>query len=352
MKQKQLHKIGLLVIATMALIACNPQKPEDDPANAVGAYVLNEGLWGGNDAEISRLDTKDGTIVNNYFAMQNGRGLGDLGQDLIVYGSKMYCAVYTSNTVEVIDPETGKSLQQINMGSRGPRYLACDGGKVYVSCYDKSVVRIDTTTLSIDATCPLGGMQPEGVCALDGKLYVCSGWQQTSSGAYEYDNMLSVVDIATFTKTNTIEVGTNPYKVKALANGKLALCYWGNYGSITPGMMIVNPATGQTTSLGMEVSNFDVKGDDIYLYNYSYATGRTQFYKVDGNSLNAVPILENCGVNFVSTYGINVDPLSGDIYVTDSRNYQSGGDVHCFKSDGTLRFSAATTVGPSKVVFY
>lgn len=353
---KVLFQFSILLISTLTMVlmvACDPiEKPLDNPTMSDAyAYVLNEGLWGGNDAEISRLDIVNGTIVNSYFSQKNGRGLGDLGQDLLIYGGKMYCAVYTSNTVEVIDPISGTSLQQINMGSRGPRYLAAADGKVYVTCYDKSVARIDTANLSVEASCSLSGMQPEGICSLDGKLYVCNGWQQTSSGDFQYDHTISVIDIASFTEQRTIEVGYNPYKIKALDNGMLALCCWGDYGSHRPCMMLVDATTGQTTDLGVEASNFDVKNNDIYLYSYSRATGKSQFYMIDAVSHSRTEIMANSNVTIVSPSGINVNPTNGDIYITDSRNYQSGGDVHCFASDGTHRFCVASTVGPSKVVF-
>ncbi|MBQ9639782.1 MAG: PQQ-like beta-propeller repeat protein [Bacteroidales bacterium] len=75
------------------------------------AFVLNEGAWGRNDASLSRLNSKNGTIVNNYFASVNSRGLGDVAQDIMIYGSKMYISVSFSNTVEVVNPTTGKSQQ-------------------------------------------------------------------------------------------------------------------------------------------------------------------------------------------------------------------------------------------------
>ncbi len=73
--------------------------------------VLNEGNWGNNEAELSKVDVSTATATNNYFSSVNGRGLGDIGQDMIQYGSKIYVTVTFSNSIEVVDPCTGRATR-------------------------------------------------------------------------------------------------------------------------------------------------------------------------------------------------------------------------------------------------
>ena len=75
------------------------------------AYVLNEGTWGNNEASLSRVDLSTGTITNNVFGTANGRDLGDVAQDLVVYGTKAYVTVSFSNTVEVVNKSDNTSNQ-------------------------------------------------------------------------------------------------------------------------------------------------------------------------------------------------------------------------------------------------
>lgn len=75
------------------------------------AYVLCEGNWGGNDASLSRVDLASGSIANNVFGTANGRGLGDVAQDIAVYGSKAYITVSFSNTIEVVSTADNSSIQ-------------------------------------------------------------------------------------------------------------------------------------------------------------------------------------------------------------------------------------------------
>ena len=75
------------------------------------AYVLNEGNWSNNEASLSRVDLSTGTITNNIFSTANGRDLGDVAQDLVLYGTKAYVTVSFSNTVEIVDKSDNISRQ-------------------------------------------------------------------------------------------------------------------------------------------------------------------------------------------------------------------------------------------------
>ena len=73
--------------------------------------MLDEGNWGANEASIDRINLTTGAIVKNVFSTANSRGLGDVAQDLVVYGKKAYVTVSFSNTVEIIDTRDNTSHQ-------------------------------------------------------------------------------------------------------------------------------------------------------------------------------------------------------------------------------------------------
>ena len=162
-----------IAFATMALlIACSdddnkieptPTAPAPSTPTSKGAYVLSSGYWGENNASIQYIDLENHRVINDdmYF-YANGEKLGDSGQDLILYGSKLYCTVSTSEKVVIMD----KSCKVLKSHSlyvdpdilpndiiidSDPRYLAAHNGKVYFTSYDGTVSRIDTTTLEIEA---------------------------------------------------------------------------------------------------------------------------------------------------------------------------------------------------------
>ena len=73
--------------------------------------VLNEGGWGANNSGVSRLNVAGSSATVNYFADNNGRGLGDVAQDMIILNGKAYITVTFSNSIETMDVNTGKSTR-------------------------------------------------------------------------------------------------------------------------------------------------------------------------------------------------------------------------------------------------
>ncbi|MDQ9745693.1 hypothetical protein RFY98_03860, partial [Acinetobacter baumannii] len=88
--------------------------------------------------------------------------LGDVGNDLQIYGNKLYAVINCSHFVEVMDVETAKHIAQISIPNC--RYLAFDKGYAYVSSYAGPVqidpnarlgyvAKVDTASLEVIDTC-------------------------------------------------------------------------------------------------------------------------------------------------------------------------------------------------------
>jgi DNA-binding beta-propeller fold protein YncE len=344
----------LLMLSALLTTGCkkDPQ-PDPEPTDSTpkSAYLLSEGSWGGNDAEISLINLDNGNITLDWFSSNNRRGIGDLAQDLIHYGNKLYATVFTSNTIEVINPVSGKSIKQIDMGNRGPRYIAPHNGKIYVSCYDKTIVRIDTATFAIEATCQLSGMQPEQLCVIGDNLYVCNCWQYDANGEAIYDSTVSVVNLPSFTETHKINVGHNPGKIKALDSHRFIVACAGDH--LSPVTLIVDILSQEMTPLSVAATNFDIHNNTIYLYNTSYDAQwnpTASFYRVDATTLQATPILENYSHTLPYAYSINIDPATGNLYICNSP-YNANADLYTFRPDGTLLHKVEGGILSSKVVF-
>ena len=352
------HTTRLLALTALAFAACEAPEPLPDPADTIVpesgiALVLNEGNWGGNNASLSRLDLAAGTLENNWFATVNGRGLGDLAQDLVIYGAHAYVTVSESGSLEVIDTATGLSTR-VDLGNRYPRYIAADGGKLYVTCYHpRSIVRIDTATLQVEATCPLGNYNPEGIAAVGNKLLVASSNISNAQGTYSYDNSLYVVDIAAFSVDTTLAIGCNPQRVQTVDGSRAVVSYVGDYGSHPAGSAIVNANTLAVTPLGHELTNMTVCNGTIYGYctewKADYSGKTTTFVSIDAATLTVTPVLQDIDLN---AYAIGVHPESGNIYIASDGDFIAAGDLYCFSPDGTQRWRREVGMLPSKIVFY
>ncbi|MBQ4018604.1 MAG: YncE family protein, partial [Paludibacteraceae bacterium] len=180
-----------------------------------GLYVLCEGNMGSNKARLDYINLENGTYYSNWYGAQNPKQmkeLGDVGNDIEAYGNRLYAVINCSHKVEVMDRQA-RHIGQVELPNC--RYMAFHGDKMYVSAYVGSVAdadllgsvyEVDTTTLQVTREVKVGH-QPDELCIVDNKLYVCN------SGGYltnRYDSTVSVIDLSTFTQIKKIPVGLNP----------------------------------------------------------------------------------------------------------------------------------------------
>ena len=195
--------------------------------------MLNQGNYYNNiEGSLNVLNLTDGSVTESAFSKTNGRSLGDTPQCGLSYGSKIYLGVYESNTVEVLDKNTFKSISQIKLANTGvqgqqPRSMVSSDGYVYIAMYDGYVARLDTVTLTIDKSVKVGP-NPEIMVLSGNYLYV------PNSDGMNYPNYgttASVVDVKSLQVVKTITVPMNPYQFFDTAHGLYLLCK-GNYGDL------------------------------------------------------------------------------------------------------------------------
>lgn len=360
MKIKSVY-ILLLVFTTM-LHACNDMKdmpaPTDlppTPGETGKMYVLSEGLFNMNNSTLALLDFGNRTLKPDFFLFQNNRGLGDTGNDMKAYGSKLWIVVNVSSQVEVLDLKSGLSLRRIpffdsNKTARQPRYIAFSGGKAYVCSFDGTVARIDTTTLSIEAI-TTAGRNPDGISVANGKLYVAN------SGGLDmpnYDNTVSVIDINTFTETKKITAGLNPYKTETDSEGDVYVVSRGNNGSIKAKLVRIDSRTDEVVQTfdNLPVVNFTIHNDTAYLYNYDFIKNTYWIKTFDCKTEQLISdSFITDGTSLERPFGIYVHPSNGHVYVTDARNYTTKGDLFCFNRSGKLLYKLESVgLNPNSIV--
>lgn len=96
---------------------------QDKKPELIGYWILSEGYAGQNNSELAYYDIASDELKKKQFEAINGLKLGDTGNELKQYGSKMYCLVsgpgFGNSTpegeayIEVINPLDGKSLKRI-----------------------------------------------------------------------------------------------------------------------------------------------------------------------------------------------------------------------------------------------
>jgi len=346
---KFLFKNGFILAYIVLFSACDDMKnlptPIDlptTPGESGKMYVLCEGLFNMNNSTLSLLNFDNHTLNSDFFLFQNNRGLGDTGNDMKRYGSKLWIVVNVSSQVEVVDLNSGISMKRIpffnsNNVARQPRFITFEGSKAYVCSFDGTIARIDTTSLNIEAITS-AGRNPDGITISNGKLYV------SNSGGLDipnYDNTVSVIDLKSFTELKKITVGLNPFKIEADKQGNVYVVSRGNNSNIKATWNRINSYTDELveTYNNLPVVNFTIHNDTAYIYNYDFVNNSYWVKTFDCKTKQIV------SENFISDgtilerpFGIYIHPTNGNVYLTDARNYTTKGDLFCFNRKGKLLY--------------
>jgi YVTN family beta-propeller protein len=348
-------RLSSLFVLSLLLFACDKDDNQPTVTETLdnGILVLCEGLFQQNNSSLSWIDLSNETVNTDFFTSQNGRFLGDTGNDMKVYGSKIYIIVNNSNTVEVINKKDGKSIKQISMtngaAAKQPRSITFYNGKAFVTCYDGFVDVIDTTSLTISQRIPVGS-NPEGLAISNGKLFV------SNSGGLNYpavDSTVSIIDLASYTELDRIVVGKNPGAIQVDSEGDVYVITRGNYGTIPSRMVRINSQTNAVE----QTFSFDASGmalmQDYFLisfYNYSTQTSEIRLFNTLSETLANSNFISTSGLT--TLYGIQYNPVSDKIYCLDAMNYTNSGYVRQYTSSGVFEKSYHVGLNPSKLVFY
>ncbi|MDL2266311.1 hypothetical protein LJC57_03925 [Parabacteroides sp. OttesenSCG-928-G07] len=309
-----------------------------------GLFILNGGNYNANNASISFFDFSTGQMKTDIYQNINGSGLGDSAEEALVYGSKVYVAVTTSNRLVVLTKD-GRELTSYTPTRNGepmnPRGMVAKDGKIYISYfYGHEVAVLDTASLTIENTIPVG-RYPEKLAAANGKIYV------TNSGGLDhpnYGNTVSVIDPETMTVEDEIEVLINPGSIVADSEGDLYVVSLGNYVDVKNTLQRIDKTTGEVSTI-CNASKIALANDKIYLMYAQWGVETPEFKIYD--TLTEEIIEDNFikdGTTITSPNAITVDPVTEKIYIT-YYDYMSTASLYIFGKDGKLEGSPIDTGG-------
>ncbi len=332
-----------------------------------GFYLLNEGNMGSNKCTLDYFDESDGVYINNIYAERNPsavKELGDVGNDLEIYGSILYAVINCSHKVEVMRASDAKRITHIDIPNC--RYAIGHGGYLYVSSYVSpvqgdakspvgAVFKVDTLSMSVVGRVDVG-YQPEEMAISNGKLYVAN------SGGYrapDYDCRLSVINLDYFAVVKEIDVAINLHRVKTDNRGMIYVTSRGNYAAELSKLYVIDPVCDEVVAMvDTPVSDLCISGDSAYIYSAAVndltSESVVSYSILDLKSLQIVDdkiIKDGSETQIKMPHGIAVHPISGDIYITDARNYVSRGKIHCYDKEGKLKWSHTTGEIPAHFAF-
>ena len=361
--------LPLLLPLLLLLGACRHDEviiePEREPiiseADLAGFYLLNEGNMGSNKCTLDFCDLQSGEYERNIYSDRNPsavKELGDVGNDIGIYGSKMWMVINCSHKVEVVDARTARRLGQVDIPNC--RYVRFHEGKAYVSSYvgpvkiDKNcplgaVFEVDTTSLQITRRVDVG-YQPEEFEFVGDFMYVAN------SGGYmapDYETTVSVVRLSDFTEVMKIPVAINLWRLRKDSRDMLWISSRGNDLDIPSRIYMLNPYTREVSGPIADVpcNNMAIRSDSLYFISSSADKVYGIINTRTGQLVSSNFITDGTESNIRMPYGLALNPANGDVYLTDARNYVSSGRVHCYTKDGVLKWTATTGDIPSAMAF-
>lgn len=372
--------LAVLLFITAFVSSCRKEDPilpsepvvvnpwEKVTGDIYGFFLLNEGNMGSNKASLDYYSYETGVYTRNIYGERNPdepKDLGDVGNDIKIYGDKLWAVINCSNYVEVMDVNTGKHIAKLAIPNC--RYLAFKDRYAYVSAYAGPVqiapdarigyvAKIDTATLQVVDEC-IVGYQPEEMAIVGDKLYVAN------SGGYRvpnYDRTVSVIDLRTFTETKKIDVAINLHRLEPDNYGNLYVSSRGDYYDIPSKTFIIDTRTDEVIHTMHELpnSNMTICGDSLFVYStqWSYVSKdwTVSYAIVDTRTREVVTrnfIKDGTDKIIKVPYGIAVNPNTGEFLVTDAKDYVSPGTLHCFGPDGIRKWSITTGDIPAHIVF-
>lgn len=364
------REIELVVPTEYELLPGVPIAPDARPA---GMYLLNEANMGSNKSSIDYVDFHNAYYVRNIYAERNPevvKELGDVGNDIQIYGNKLYAVINCSHKVEVMDVRTCKRIGQVDIPNC--RYIRFAKGKAYVSAYVGpvaidpnaqlgAVYEVDTASLAVTRKVTVG-YQPDELEVLGEYLYVAN------SGGYrapDYDSTVSVVEIYGMKQIQKIPVGINLHRIRKDRYGKLWVTSRGDYNTIPSRLYVLDRKDKNSKemvvkdTLDIPCSEMYIQGDSLYFYSVEWnkqTERNTVTYGIidvrTGQLVTDHFITDGTEQDIVIPYGICVHPTTGDVYVTDAKNYVSSGVLHCYDRHGKKKWSVRTGDIPAHMAFY
>lgn len=343
----------------------------------IGMYLLNEGNMGSNKSSLDYLDLsgKDATVhyLRNIYSERNPETvmmLGDVGNDIQIYGSRLWLVINCSNKVEVAQADDAVRIGKVDIPNC--RYVTFKDRYAYVSSYVGSVYsgsnsplgsvyKVDTLSLQKVDSCSVG-YQPEEMAIIGKKLYVAnSGGYQGMTGQ-GYESTVSVIDLDKMKETERITVAPNLHRIRKDKYDQLWVTSRGNYMDSESKIYWLNKGgDGKMQVIGhldQPVSDLCIVGDSLYFYGsqwseitmtntVTYGIINVRTHQIVSTSLSDAPEINKIRM----PYGIIVNPIHRDFYLMDAKNYVSSGELLHFLPDGTFDWKVKTGDIPAHAVF-
>ena len=330
--------VALFFAVLPSCMKYGPSEEEEfnvDPSGE-GLFIINEGNYMYGNASLSYYDPATKHVENEVFVRSNGFKLGDVAQSMTIDGGIGWVVVNNSGVIFGIDPSTFKEARRIT-GFTAPRYFRMlSPTKAYVTqIWDPRIFIVNPQTgettgyVTTDMDYDSGSTE---MMVAYGKYIITNCWS--------YQNRILKIDTETDEVVKALVVGIQPESIVMDCNGKLWVITDGGYEGSEFGyeparLLRIDPDAFEIEQVfsfpeGDHASKLTVSGDGDELFWLNSGLWKMS---VDASHLPVRPFIAVEGTLF---YGLTVNPVNGEIYVSDAIDYVQAGRVLRYSPDGEM----------------
>ncbi|MFC0875489.1 YncE family protein [Saccharicrinis sp. FJH2] len=341
-----------LVVLVAGLVACESENPQPEEISGLGngAFILNEGSFGANNASLSFFSKDSTTMTNNIYKSLTGNELGNILQSMTIIGNKAYLVLNASQKIEILNLSTYENTRITNLSY--PRYMIQAGtDKAYISNgngYNQDYIYVLNTATDVISDSIKISTGPETFLKDGSDVYVAC------KGGYLTDSTVYVINANTDEITDTIPVGEVPVEmvrdawgsIWVLCNGRIVYdTDWVTVLKTVPGCLKkIDPLTKSVEKTitfsapvaGFSTNNLAINNEGTKLY---INDGDVKEYDIENGVLTSL-------ISNTNWYGIDVDPQTGYIWGS-----LFSGKVQVYNTGGNRLAEYNVGISPNGVVF-
>ena len=333
-----------IVFLALCLFSCDDDSVVPPTAIDISGgdiLVLNEGGFQKGNASIGLYNTLNNTYDEKVFFAKNQILVGDVLQQAASVNGEYWLVLNNSGKIIVVD-STDLSIKQEITGLTSPRYIVFSdkGKRAYISdLYADEITIVSTTNYSILNRVPLDGWTDQ-MALIGDEVFIAN-----RAHGYVY-----ILNITSETITDSIAIANNPNTLTQLRSGKLAVLCEGKLGSNEDAQLqIIDPISKTVTNNLTFPSNITpslLRESPINGNLYCTFKGLHYIHPVDFTYQKKVIDLPTANI-----YGFDIDPVTGNIFLADARDYVQPSEVYVYKNASELKHKFTAGVICSGFIF-